>query len=330
MSNASDYGDMIERSMKTIEQGNALSEGDVIQILMKISEVLTTEPNVLVLQSPITICGDIHGQFDDLAYLFEATGNKDKDKYLFMGDYVDRGKFSLNTFIYLCCLKLKYPNNYFLLRGNHESRQVNQMYGFLAECTSQFGHSGIWMLCNGTFDLLPMAALIDHEIFAVHGGISPDMPYISKVSTYDRNDELPPEGPLCDLCWSDPENVKKWVQNTRGAGYIFGSTQIKHFVHINHIKLVTRSHQLAMKGYQWFFTPNPNASEEESISMDEPLGPIITVWSAPNYMYRSNNKASVMRYNYQDGRKYELKVFEECKQRLEPKDTSPDISQYFA
>lgn len=194
-----------------------------------------------------------------------------------MGDYVDRGYYSLHTFVYLCTLKLLFPQNVFLLRGNHESRQVNQLYGFYAEILIQFGNPGIWTICNDIFDLLPMAALIDKRIFCVHGGISPDIPTLDKISLYSRNDELNQKGPFCDMCWSDPEEVSDWKLNPRCAGYLFGAKQAKEFNRLNNLKFIARSHQLAQDGFQWFFDQN-----------------LITVWSAPNYMYRCGNLASIM------------------------------------
>jgi diadenosine tetraphosphatase ApaH/serine/threonine PP2A family protein phosphatase len=215
-----------------------------------------------------------------------------------MGDYVDRGHFSLETVFYLFALKLKYPETFWLLRGNHEARQVNQVYGFSVECLSVFGHSGVWSLCNEVFDMLPVAALIDNRIFSCHGGLSPDIPGIEKINLIDRNQEVPVNGPLCDLCWSDPENVVEWKVNRRGAGWLFGEIQTKEFCHLNgDLDFVTRSHQIAMTGFTWFF--------------DQKL---ITIWSAPNYMYRSGNLASVMQYEKEKGVDSELIIFRSRKE----------------
>lgn len=246
-------------------------------------EVLYTENNVIELSSPITICGDIHGQLYDLFELFDrATNNAGigNQKFLFMGDYVDRGRFSIETFAYLAALKLRYPGQFFLLRGNHECRQVNQMYGFYNETQMLYGHAGVWTFCNDVFDLLPMAALIDGRVFSVHGGLSPKITLIESIALLNRQAELPSNGPLCDLCWSDPEDIQIWKENQRGAGWIFGAPQAKEFCFNNGLDFVTRSHQLAMEGYKWFFDHK-----------------LVTVWSAPNYMYRSGNKACVMKYH---------------------------------
>ena len=303
-----------------IEQGNVIPEATVIEILMRLMEILYNECNVLVLQSPIVICGDIHGQLDDLLELFRISGDKEKQKYLFMGDYVDRGYHSLNTFLYLVILKLLYKDQFYLLRGNHESRQVSHLYGFYNECMLNYGHSGIWMMCNEAFDLLPMAALIDKDVFSVHGGLSPDLPLIEMISLQKRQDELPSNGPLCDLCWSDPEEVTKWRQNQRGAGYFFGKNEVKQFNHLNNLRLITRSHQLAMEGYKWYFG-DPEVKS--------PPGRLVTVWSAPNYSYRSGNDATVMKLRFNAGDEFALPVFKPAEHRIVPADL-PATSHYFA
>ena len=295
----------LDTVIATLSEGRSIDETTIVQLLLKIMEVFYLESNVLELSSPITICGDIHGQLYDLFELFERSGDITDQTYLFMGDYVDRGYYSLETIFYLCALKLKHPTRFFLLRGNHECRTVNQMYGFYSECLMRHGHAGIWMMCNDMFDLMPMAAIIDNSVFSVHGGLSPRITTVDSVSLFDRNNELPPESPLCDLCWSDPEErVTKWKKNQRGAGYLFGKKQVDGFCHLNNIDFVTRSHQLAMEGFTWFFDRK-----------------LITVWSAPNYMYRSNNKASIMKYTKDAGKDSELVIFDA---RPEDKRKVPD------
>ena len=283
----------------------------LIPLLTKLMEVLYTEDNVLELSSPVTICGDIHGQLCDLFELFEAATGVDNishEQFLFMGDYVDRGRFSVATFAYLAALKIKHPSRLFMLRGNHECRQVNQMYGFYLECLTSYGHAGVWTLCNEVFDLLPMAALIDGRVFSVHGGLSPEVKLIEAISLIPRQDELPSIGPLGDLCWSDPDEVELFVANRRGAGYLFGARAVQEFLNINRMKMVVRSHQLAMDGYMWMFDRS-----------------LVTVWSAPNYMYRSKNKASVMKIG--DGEPDFVVFTEDERSSIPPEDS---VIAYFA
>jgi diadenosine tetraphosphatase ApaH/serine/threonine PP2A family protein phosphatase len=267
----------IDQVLSVIQAGDRLDEVSVRLLLEKLREILYSEGNVLELTAPITICGDIHGQLYDLFELFRVAGSPPDTKFLFMGDYVDRGYYSVETFCYLAALKVRYPDSVYLLRGNHESRTVNQLYGFFDDCVATYGHPGIWLLCNQTFDLLPMASLVQSKIFSVHGGLSPDVALIGEISLHQRQRELQPAGPFCDLCWSDPDWIAGWAPNGRGAGYVFGSDPVREFCHNNKIDLITRAHQLAMDGFEYMFDNH-----------------LITVWSAPNYMYRSGNQASVL------------------------------------
>lgn len=321
---ASDFD--LKSCLKRIGHGDIIEEELVVAILMKLMEVLYRERNLLILNSPIVICGDIHGQLDDLLQLFHESGDNRRLQYLFMGDYVDRGYHSLNTFLYLAVLKLLHPNQYYLLRGNHESRQLSMMYGFYNEIVLNYGHSGIWSLSNSVFDLLPMAALIDHEIFSVHGGLSPELPLIEMISQRNRQDEIPSSGAFCDLCWSDPEEVGSWKYNQRGAGFFFGEKEVSQFIWLNNISLITRSHQLAVEGYQYYFPCKKGEKRKSGYAKD---GKLVTIWSAPNYSYRSENKASFMKYRFPDCDTYSITVFEANKTRIVP-ENFPVVSHYFS
>jgi diadenosine tetraphosphatase ApaH/serine/threonine PP2A family protein phosphatase len=316
-------------------------ESHVVRVLIRFMEVINQENNVLLVASPIYVVGDIHGQLDDLLFLFgrvdalpvgapRAHGRDlftrplafDASKrFLFMGDYVDRGYHSLNTFLYLLCLKLEYPQAIYLLRGNHESRQISNRYGFYHECVLNYGHAGLWMLCMEAFDLLPMGALVDQDVFCVHGGLSPKLPMLEKISLLDRQQEIPQQGPLADLCWSDPENVGSWRENTRGAGYLFGRNETMKFTRINRLDFVARSHQLAMGGYASYFDgPGPRGYR------------LITVWSAPNYSYRSGNKAAILGIRIDAGERH-LVVFDAAPEEIRirpPPEEMPASAQYFA
>ena len=273
----------IDNFLEIIRSGKKLTEEQIELVFEKINEILYQEGTVHPLSLPVTICGDIHGQLYDLFELFEISGGPENNKYLFLGDYVDRGYYSLETFLYLICMKLKYPNNVYLLRGNHECRQVNQLYGFYEECLNIYGHAGIWRQCNEVFDLLPIASIISNKIFCVHGGLSPDIKLIDQISLIERQDDIPNNGAIADLTWSDPEEIEGWGINQRGAGWLFGFKPTNDFCFNNEIDLIVRAHQLAINGYQWHFNEKK----------------LVTVWSAPNYMYRAGNKASVLKINEQ-------------------------------
>ena len=154
--------------------------------------------------------------------LFRIGGDCPEINYIFLGDYVDRGRNSVETFLYLIGLKLKYPARVTLIRGNHESRRITQVYGFYEECNNKFGTLNVWRCCTEVFDYLTLSALIDNKILCVHGGLSPDIHNLDDIRIINRRQEVPDDGPMCDLMWSDPENIQGWTLSHRGAGYLFG------------------------------------------------------------------------------------------------------------
>jgi diadenosine tetraphosphatase ApaH/serine/threonine PP2A family protein phosphatase len=242
--------------------------------------------------APVTICGDIHGQFYDLLELFSKGGQIPDTSYVFMGDYVDRGYHSLETFQYLMCLKVKYPDRITLLRGNHESRQISTAYGFYDETIRKYGNTNPWKYCCDVFDHLSLAAVVEGRIFCVHAGLSPDIKTLDQIRLFERRMELPHEGPFSDLMWSDPEDIETWSLSPRGAGWLFGSRVTDEYNHINDLELVARAHQLVMDGFKYWFNNHS----------------LVTVWSAPNYCYRCNNVASILKVNEHLERQFEIFV----------------------
>ncbi len=238
------------------------------------------------------VCGDIHGQFYDLLELFKTGGEIPSKNYLFLGDFVDRGYNSVETFLLLLALKVRYPDRISLIRGNHESRQITQIYGFYDECRRKYGNSNVWRYTTDLFDFLALAAIIDNSIFCVHGGLSPNATKLVDIKYIDRRQEVPHEGAMCDLMWSDPaENMKGWHISPRGAGYLFGSDITDKFNYENKIDMIIRSHQLVMEGYKVYFE-----------------GKLVTVWSAPNYCYRCGNIACILNLDESLNKTY--KIFE--------------------
>lgn len=128
----------------------------------------------------VQICGDIHGQYYDLLRLFEYGGFPPEANYLFLGDYVDRGKQSLETICLLLAYKIKYPENFFILRGNHECASINRIYGFYDECKRRYNIK-LWKTFTDCFNCLPIAAIIDEKIFTMHGGLSPDLNSMEQI-----------------------------------------------------------------------------------------------------------------------------------------------------
>lgn len=145
--------------------------------------------------------------------------------------------------MYLLSLKVKYPDRITLIRGNHESRQITQAYGFYDECVKKYGSLNVWRYCTDVFDYLTLSALIEGKILCVHGGLSPKINTIDDIRKIDRKQEVPNEGPMCDLMWSDPDDVKSWSYSPRGAGWLFGQEVVEKFLKENKIDLIVRAHQ---------------------------------------------------------------------------------------
>eukprot|EP00923_Selenidium_pygospionis_P034356 GHVN01059909.1.p1 GENE.GHVN01059909.1~~GHVN01059909.1.p1 ORF type:complete len:949 (+),score=181.18 GHVN01059909.1:2772-5618(+) len=270
MSQTSDVERLLTRSLNC-----ELLGGQVIQaICKKVKERLIQEPNVKDIPAPVTVVGDVHGQFFDLLEMFKIGGMIPYSNYLFLGDYVDRGGHSIETITLLFLLKIRYPSRVTLLRGNHETRQITQVYGFFAECERKYGSSVVWQAFTSAFDFLPVAALIDGVYLGVHGGLSPNAATLDEIRSLDRIGEIPHQGALADLMWSDPaEDKMGYTVSPRGAGYVFGRDIAERFCHDNGLQTIYRAHQLCMHGYQVCLG-----------------GFVVTVWSAPNYLYRFGNK----------------------------------------
>uniref|UniRef100_A0A7S3UZJ0 Serine/threonine-protein phosphatase n=1 Tax=Aplanochytrium stocchinoi TaxID=215587 RepID=A0A7S3UZJ0_9STRA len=305
--------------IETLLERKLPSLSDIKTLCTRVREEFIQEPNVLLVDPPVTIVGDIHGQFYDLQELFKVAGKPPDTNYLFMGDYVDRGYFSVETLLLLFAFKVMYPRRVHLIRGNHETRQITQVYGFYDECMRKFGSSEIWELCASAFDALALAALVGKGTgecrFAVHAGLTPGCDTIDQISAIKRVCEVPHEGPMCDLLWSDPEDITGgWGISPRGAGYIFGSDIVTQFNRTNDIKQICRSHQLVMVGYREMFDNG-----------------LVTVWSAPNYCYRCGNSGAVLELDENMIRNFA--TFGPCptSERVKPSDDSEfqHIPDYF-
>nr|CAD1827259.1 unnamed protein product [Ananas comosus var. bracteatus] len=232
-----------------------LSEAEIRSLCVAAKEIFLSQPSLLELEAPINVCGDIHGQFSDLLRLFEYGGFPPQSNYLFLGDYVDRGKQSIETICLLLCYKIKYPDNFFLLRGNHECASINRIYGFYDECKRRFSVR-LWKLFTDCFNCLPVAAVIDDKIFCTHGGLSPELENMDQIRGIERPIDVPDQGLLCDLLWSDPDREIKGKHD---------------------LDLICRAHQVVEDGYEFF--------------ADRQL---VTIFSAPNYCGEFNNAGSLM------------------------------------
>jgi len=182
----------------------SLSESEIKMLCTRTRPILLGQPMFLELESPIKICGDVHGQYTDLLRLFEYGGFPPEANYVFLGDYVDRGKQSIETICLLMAYKIQYPENFFILRGNHESAGINRIYGFYDECKRRYSIK-LWKVFSDVFNCLPAAALIDEKILCMHGGLSPELRSLQQIADLERPCDVPDVGLLCDLLWSDPD-----------------------------------------------------------------------------------------------------------------------------
>ena len=258
-----------------------ISSNVIIKLCDLVKPILYGEPNTLNITAPINIFGDIHGQVSDMIHFLEMTGLPPNHKFLFMGDYVDRGNNSIEVCALLFSLKIMYPQHIYILRGNHECPEVNSMYGFLNECEMRFGEEGknVFNKINDVLCVLPLCAIINQKIFCVHGGISPHLKKITDINKINRFMKIPDSGLLCDLMWSDPNNSNDtWGINSRGISCTYNSNAVETFLNNNNLQLVCRAHQLVSEGYK--FSHNNK---------------LITVFSAPNYCGNCGNDGAVMK-----------------------------------
>lgn len=268
----------------------------------KLKDILIEENNVQPVHLPVVICGDIHGQYFDMLELFNIGGHIPEKNYIFMGDFVDRGYNSVETFELLMLLKIRHPACITLLRGNHESRQITTVYGFYDECLRKYGNANPWKYCTEIFDYLTLSAVVENSIFCVHGGLSPDVKLLDQIRLINRVQEIPHEGAFGDLVWSDPEDIETWAVSPRGAGWLFGERPTVHFNRLNGLDLVARAHQLVNEGFKYMFGNDKPGQENKS-------GALVTVWSAPNYCYRCGNVASILDVDEHHNR--EFRIFKE-------------------
>ncbi|SCU99242.1 LANO_0F01244g1_1 [Lachancea nothofagi CBS 11611] len=254
-----------------------LSTWKVQLICAKARELFLEQPSLLRLQAPIKIVGDVHGQFTDLMRILKLSGVPSDSSYLFLGDYVDRGKQSLETMLLLLCYKIKFPDRFYMLRGNHESANVTKMYGFYDECKRRLTTKS-WKMFVDVFNSLPLAAVVQDKIFCVHGGISPHLRDLRQIERVVRPTDIPDEGLITDLLWSDPDpQVSDWSTNDRGVSVTFSKRNVLDFCSRFNFDLVIRGHMVVEDGYEFFARKK-----------------LVTVFSAPNYCGEFQNWGAVM------------------------------------
>ncbi|KAF5875961.1 putative serine threonine-protein phosphatase 2b catalytic subunit protein [Botrytis fragariae] len=277
-----------------------LTEEQALFILEEGTKVLKQEPNLLEMDAPITVCGDVHGQYYDLMKLFEVGGDPADTRYLFLGDYVDRGYFSIECVLYLWSLKIWYPNSLWLLRGNHECRHLTDYFTFKLECKHKYSER-IYEACMDSFCALPLAAVMNKQFLCIHGGLSPELHTLDDLKSgvtnlgwqIDRFREPPTHGLMCDILWADPleefgqeKTSEFFIHNhVRGCSYFFSYPAACNFLEKNNLLSIIRAHEAQDAGYRMYRKTRTTGFPS-----------VMTIFSAPNYLDVYNNKAAVLKY----------------------------------
>ncbi|CAH1759553.1 14466_t:CDS:2 [Entrophospora sp. SA101] len=248
----------LDACISQLLQKQLLAESLIREICEKTKELLMRESNVVHISAPVTVVGDIHGQFYDLIEIFRIGGYCPHTNYLFLGVQPNVLKYESPP-CSVSCRRLR--GSRAIQRRNYFTIDLSKVttYGFYTECVRKYGTPNVWQYFTDMFDYLTLSVVIDDRIFCVHG-------------------EIPHEGPMADLVWSDPDPEKdEFAISPRGAGYTFGGQVVNRFLEINKMEHILRAHQLCMEGYQVLYN--------DCLS---------TVWSAPNYCYRCGNMASIL------------------------------------
>ncbi|CAN8286790.1 unnamed protein product [Cochlearia groenlandica] len=280
--------DFVKQMMEGFKDQKTLHKRYAYQIVLQTRKILQALPSLVDISVPngkhFTVCGDVHGQYYDLLNIFELNGlPSEKNPYLFNGDFVDRGSFSVEIILTLFAFKCMCPSSIYLARGNHESKSMNKIYGFEGEVRSKLSEKFVDLFAE-VFCYLPLAHVINEKIFVVHGGLfSVDGVKLSDIRAIDRFCEPPEEGLMCELLWSDPQPLPGRGPSKRGVGLSFGGDVTKRFLEDNNLDLLVRSHEVKDEGYE--------------VDHD---GKLITVFSAPNYCDQMGNKGAFIRFEAPD------------------------------
>lgn len=275
--------DMIER----FKTGKKIHKKYVYQIVIAVKKIVYDEPTMVEMKIPddvkLTVCGDTHGQYFDLMELFRLNGRPtDKHYYLFNGDFVDRGSWSTEIALLLYAYKWLRPQGMFLNRGNHETDDMNKVYGFEGECKAKYNER-VFKLFSESFSALPLATLIGDKYLVLHGGLfSDDNVTLDDIRKLDRHAQRQPgqAGLMMEMLWTDPQTAPGRGPSKRGVGMQFGPDVTKRFCEKNNLDAIIRSHEVRMEGYE-----------------EEHDGKCITVFSAPKYCDQTENRGAYININ---------------------------------
>jgi len=268
-----------------------IAKEDLIKLINDANKIFKNEGNLLYLQDPLSVVGDIHGQYYDAIKILEVGGNPENTKYLFLGDFVDRGSFSIEVIVLLYSVKINFPETVYMLRGNHECRQMTTFFNFRAECLYKYDQE-IYDLIMDSFDMMPLACVINGKFIGVHGGLSPELKTLDDINKVDRFKEPPKQGLFCDLLWADPvdnedgicENIFR-MNDVRGCSYFYGNEAVGKFLEQNNLLSLIRAHEAQLDGYKMHAWTGKS---------DFPV--VITIFSAPNYCDVYNNKGAIIKF----------------------------------
>lgn len=266
---------LISRMRRDRHCASALKARAIKRLVKTATSIFSQEPVHLELSGRYVVVGDIHGNIDDLIRIFMENGYPPKTSYLFLGDYVDRGENSIEVLLLLYVLKVKYPQNLYLLRGNHETFQISSSYGFKDECL-QFLSKSRYCSFVESFAHLPITATLNGNIFCVHGGISPSMKMYD-ICTVEKPLKDVTYSSASDLLWSDPNpKIDEFRTSKRGTGYYFGQDPLIRFLEENNLSLMIRGHEFCENGFNWSFGEDGNC---------------LTIFSSCDYNGRGNHSS---------------------------------------
>jgi len=274
MANVDELISLLEAGVRP--NGIIIDKRDIQAICQDARQMFLGESMCLKIKAPLCVVGDVHGQFEDLLRILKIKGFPPEQRYLFLGDYVDRGKNSVETLTLLFCYKIRYPDCMYLLRGNHESPSLNQIYGFYDECKRRYS-SRLWKSFVDCYSCMPVAAIVSNRVFCCHGGLSPSLTSMEDINNLPRPTDIPCAGLLCDLLWSDPDRVYGWNKSNRGVSWVFGADIVERFLQRHNFDLICRAHQVVEDGYELF------AKRQ-----------LVTIFSAPNYCGLYDNAGATM------------------------------------